>query len=71
MSGQKLRDLLFVRILYLLVHLALLFLFGHQFSKYLWQYQTYDDSIRAILYDPQLKSINVSLVIDHILTQSK
>lgn len=71
MSRQKLCDLLFVRILYLLVHLGLLCLFGHHFSKFIWQYQTYDDSIRAMLYDPQLKGINVSLVIDHILTQSK
>lgn len=66
-------DLLFMTILYVVVHLGLLFAFGHIFMNLLWQYQMYDDSIRAILYDDQQsgKCVNASLVIDHILKQSK
>ncbi len=66
-------DLVFMTVLYVLVHIGLLSIFGYVFVNLLWQYQIYDDSIRALLYDDgqPSKCTNVSLVIDHLLTQSQ
>lgn len=62
-------DLLFTRVLFLLVHLLILYVFCRMFVSLVWQYQNYDDSLRAMLYDRTLECTNISLVIDHILNQ--
>ena len=64
-------DLLFTQIFFIVVHIGLLVGLGHIFVGLIWQYQTYDESVRAILYDPTLECTSTSMVIDHILNQSK
>ncbi|KAI2805897.1 hypothetical protein BLOT_004906 [Blomia tropicalis] len=62
-------DLLFTQIFFIVVHIGLLVGLGHIFVGLIWQYQTYDESVRAILYDPTLECTSTSMVIDHILNQ--
>ena len=69
--NRKSCDLLFIRILYILVHLAILYLLYRVFSSLLWQYQNYDDSLGAMLFDQKFECTNISLVVNYILQQSK